>query len=625
MKTNIGHLGAAAGIASLIKTVLALQHRQIPASLLFEQANPQIDFESSPFFVNTELREWPANGTPRRAGVSAFGMGGTNAHAVLEEAPEPAPTSPSRPWQLLLLSARTETALAAQARNLASFLEEHPETAIADAAYTLQVGRKLHEHRQAVVCRDAEHARQVLAGSDPEWSAAAYSPGRERPAVFLFSGQGAQYAGMGRGLYETEPTFRAQIDACCERLQAHLGLDLRRLLCAAEDDVEAAGQLAQTRFTQPALFVIEYSLARLWMEWGIRPQAMMGHSIGEYVAACLAGVFPLDDALALVAERGRLMQGLPAGAMLAVPLPEERVMPLLGAELSLAAVNAPDRCVVSGPHAAVDALRAELEARGVGARPLHTSHAFHSAMMEPILAPFVERFAGIELRAPRIPYISNVTGTWITDAEATDPAYWARHLRQAVRFADGVRELCQDARRVLLEVGPGQTLATLARQHPDCGNRHPVLSSLRHPKERKEDLPVLLKTLGQLWMNGVEPDWDGFYLRERRRRIPLPTYPFERQRYWVEPGRAARSAGWRPAKEVHKKEDIADWFYLPYWKPSMPPVPSAEAVERAGRWLVFLDGEGVGEQVVARLTAEGRRVVAVRAGEGLPQGRRGEL
>jgi acyl transferase domain-containing protein len=614
VKTNIGHLGAAAGVASLLKAVLALENRMIPPSLLFEEPNPQIDFPGSPFFVNTELREWKANGSPRRAGVSAFGMGGTNAHVILEEAPEPAPAAPSRPWQLLLLSARTDTALATLAASFAAHLEARPEGCLADTAFTLQVGRKLHEHRRAVVCRDAGHAAQVLAGAEAEWSVAAYSPGRERTAAFLFSGQGAQYAGMARGLYATEKTFRAEVDRCCERLQPLLGLDLRELVFASDDDGETTERLGQTRYTQPALFVVEYALARLWMEWGVRPAAMMGHSIGEYVAACLAGVFTLDDALALVAERGRLMQSLPAGAMLAVPLTEEKLAPLLGAELSLAAVNAPDRCVVSGPRAAVEALAAELAAAGVGARPLHTSHAFHSAMMEPILEPFVARFAGVALRPPRIPYISNVTGTWITDAEATDPAYWARHLRQAVRFADGVRELCRDAQRVLLEVGPGQTLATLARQHPDCGTRHIVLSSIRHPKERKEDLPLLLKTLGQLWLNGVEPDWSGFYAHERRRRVPLPTYPFERRRYWVERGQASQLA---PAvQENLKKADIADWFYLPYWKPSVPPSPSAAEVERAGRWLVFVDEGELGERVIARLAAEGRRVTAVRAGDG---------
>jgi malonyl CoA-acyl carrier protein transacylase/aryl carrier-like protein len=388
-------------------------------------------------------------------------------------------------------------------------------------------------------------------------------------------------------------------------------MDLRALLFAAEDDEAAGERLGQTRFTQPALFVVEYALARQWMEWGSVPQAMLGHSIGEYVAACIAGVLSLEGALALVAERGRLMQSLPAGAMLAVPLPEVEVVPLLTAELSLAAVNAPDRCVISGPHDAVAALRARLEARGVAARPLHTSHAFHSAMMEPILVPFTQRFEGIELRPPRIPYVSNLTGTWITEAEATDTAYWARHLRQAVRFADGVRELCRDPNLILLEVGPGQTLASFARQHPDRGRDRVVLTSLRHPKDRQEDLPGLLKTLGQLWLAGGNPDWQGFYARERRRRIPLPTYPFERRHFWIDPGDAVGGLFGMEVSDP-KKEDIADWFYLPYWKPSLPPSPEPE---EGSRWLVFLDTAGLAERIVARLAGEDRTVVTVAAGE----------
>ncbi|HYO13133.1 MAG TPA: amino acid adenylation domain-containing protein [Thermoanaerobaculia bacterium] len=535
VKANIGHLGAAAGIASLIKATLAMERREIPPSILFDEPNPQIDFASSPFFVNTELRPWESNGRPRRAGVSAYGMGGTNAHVVLQEAPPAEPTSASRPWQLLLLSARTETALETMTANLAAHLEVHPEAALADVAYTLQVGRKVHEHRRSVVCRDAEDARRALAGEAPEWVSTCFGQGREGKVAFLFSGQGAQYPGMGRGLYETEAAFRDEVDRCCELLPSHLGLDLRELLFAADDDAEAAERLSRTCFTQPALFVVEYALARLWMSWGIAPSAMLGHSIGEYVAACLAGVFSLEDALALVAERGRLMQSLPSGAMLAVPLPEAEVLPLLGAQLALAAVNAPDRCVVSGPHQAVDNLLARLTERNVAARPLHTSHAFHSHMMEPILAPFAKRLQEVELHAPALPYLSNVTGAWITGEEATDPAYWVRHLRQEVRFADGVRELCRDPQTVLLEVGPGRTLASLARQHPDRGTQRVVVTSLPHPRERQEDLPFALKALGLLWLAGVDPDWKGFHAGERRRRIPLPAYPFERRRFWIEP------------------------------------------------------------------------------------------
>ncbi len=618
LKANIGHLGPAAGVAGLIKATLALERKVMPPSLLFDEPNPQIDFESSPFFVNTELREWESNGSPRRAGVSAFGMGGTNAHVILEEAPEPAPDDPSRPWQLLLLSARSETALATATANLAAHLEAHPDINLADAAWTLQAGRKAHEHRRAVVCQDAGLARQLLTGLDPEWVSTAFSPGRERSVAFLFSGQGAQYVGMGRGLYESEATFREQADACCERLRPHLGLDLRDLLFASEDNSEAAEQLGQTRFTQPALFVVEYALARLLMEWGLTPKAMLGHSIGEYVAACLAGVMSLDDALLLVAERGRLMQSLTSGAMLAVPLAEEQVLPLLGAQLSLAAINAPGRSVVSGPHEAVEALRAELAARGVAAKPLHTSHAFHSGMMEPILAPFIQCLSGIELHAPQIPYVSNVTGTWITEAEATDPGYWARHLRQAVRFADGVRELVKDPHLVLLEIGPGNTLASLVRQHPD-GKGRGALSSLRHPKSREADLPVLLKTLGQLWLAGVEVDWSGFHARARRRRIPLPTYPFEGSRFWVEANEAGSSplgmyGG--PGAEAQKKTDVADWFYLPYWKPSVPPAVTPESEEKGQNWLLFLDPAGVGERAAARLLSAGRTVTTVLPGEG---------
>jgi acyl transferase domain-containing protein len=623
VKSNIGHLGAAAGVAGLIKAALALENRAIPPSLLFETPNPQIDFASSPFYVATSLREWPANGTPRRAGVSAFGMGGTNAHVVLEEAPPAAPAAASRPWQLLLLSTRTETALATATANLAAHLETVADDDLADVAWTLQVGRKVHEHRRAAVCRGAGHARQVLAGADPEWAATGFTPARGTKVAFLFSGQGAQYAGMGRGLYAAEPAFREQIDLCSERLQGPLGLDLRELLFAADDDAGAAERLAQTRFTQPALFAVEYALARLWMAWGVVPQAMLGHSIGEYVAACLAGVMSLADALALVAERGRLMQALPAGAMLAVPLGEAELVPLLDGQLSLAAVNAPGRAVVSGPHEAVEALRMALAGRGVAARPLHTSHAFHSGMMEPALAPFLERFRDVALRPPAIPYVSNVSGTWITAEEATNPGYWARHLRLAVRFADGVRELCRDPRMALLEVGPGQTLTTLARQHPDRGAGRAILASLRRAKDRREDLPVLLKTLGELWLAGVEPDWSGFHAGARRRRVPLPTYPFERRRFWIEPGTGdAAGFGIVMAPEALKKQDVADWFYLPYWKPSLPPVPTAEDAARAGRWLVFLDEEGggdLGARVLARLAAAGRRVVTVEPGDGFRQ------
>ncbi|MCP4663253.1 MAG: type I polyketide synthase, partial [bacterium] len=407
VKSNIGHLDVAAGIAGLIKTVLALEHRRIPPTLHFERPNPKIDFAGSPVYPASELREWERGEEPRRAGVSSFGMGGTNAHVILEEAPEREPAGPSRSWQLLMLSAKTRTSLDAATAALAGYLERHGECALADVARTLAVGRKAFSHRRIAVCRDPADAAAVLAGGG---NLAPGSPreddgGRlltqadtrepwERPVVFMFSGQGAQYVGMGLGLYEHEPVFRVELDRCAQLLAPHLDLDLRHLLYPRPDDAQEAGRrLTQTAVAQPALFAVEYALAALWRQWGIEPEAMIGHSIGEYVAATLAGVFSLEDALALVAARGRLMQEMPAGEMLSVPLPEDEVTSLLGGELSVAAINAPRLCVVSGPGDALGELQRRLAERDLEGRRLHTSHAFHSAMMEPILECFTEEVA----------------------------------------------------------------------------------------------------------------------------------------------------------------------------------------------------------------------------------------
>jgi len=633
VKTNIGHLGVAAGSGSLAKAVLALEHGQIPASLNFSESNPDIDFAASPFFVNTELRDWPADGGPRRAGVSAFGMGGTNAHVILEEAPPAPPPSPSRPRQLLLLSARTETALAAVTARLAAHLRAHPEADLADVAYTLKVGRKTFEHRRAVVCGgSAEEAIAALEtlpaelvltrapdAPGPGAGRAGGGAGAARSVAFLFSGQGAQYPGMGVELYATEPAFRAEVDRCSTLLGSRLGFDLREELfaprpAAPDGGRDAADRLRQTSLTQPALFVLEYALARLWNEWGIVPDAMLGHSIGEYVAATLAGVMALPDALALVAARGKLMQSLAGGAMLAVPLPEAEVVPLLGPRLSLAAVNAPARTVVAGPEEAVESFARQLQARGLAPRRLQTSHAFHSPMMEPILAPFLREVERVPLAPPRVPFLSNVSGTWITPEEATDPGYWARHLRHPVRFGDGVARLLEAPGRVLLEVGPGNSLAGMARQHPDRQAWQPALASLPGPRERKPESQVLLRTVGELWLHGVTADWAGFYRHERRRRCPLPTYPFERQRYWVELDVAGAQALFGRAA-LGKKQDVADWFYLPSWRTTLAPPPlDAVPAEPDASWLIFDDGHGLGERLASRLAAAGQRVARVECG-----------
>ncbi|HEY9850994.1 MAG TPA: beta-ketoacyl synthase N-terminal-like domain-containing protein [Leptolyngbyaceae cyanobacterium] len=533
VKTNIGHLDTAAGVTGLIKTVQTLKHKLIPPSLHFTQPNPQIDFANSPFYVNTKLTEWKADKTPRRAGVSSFGIGGTNAHVVLEEAPNLEESSESRPAQLLVLSAKTSSALDKATINLADYLQQNTALNLADVAYTLQVGKKHFNHRRIIVGNDIEDCVNALKNLDSKRVFTSYQESKDRPVIFMFSGQGSQYVNMGWELYQVEATFREQIDLCSEILKPHLGMDLRDLLYPSEAEA-AANQLKQTAITQPALFAIEYALAKLWMSWGINPVAAIGHSIGEYVAACLAGVFSLEDALLLVASRGRLMQTMPKGAMLAVPLTEQQIQPFLSDRIDLAVINGVSTSVVSGDSNSLEELQKKLTEKGIECRPLHTSHAFHSWMMEPILEPFTELVKKIQLKAPQIPYISNVTGTWITATEATDPSYYARHLRQTVRFAEGLQHLLKDPDKILLEVGPGRTLHTLAKQHPDKLSEQIILSSLRHPQDQQSDENFLLSTLGKLWLAGVQINWHNFYADEQRYRIPLPTYPFERQRYWIE-------------------------------------------------------------------------------------------
>ncbi|HET8965215.1 MAG TPA: type I polyketide synthase, partial [Candidatus Acidoferrum sp.] len=540
VKSNTGHLDVASGVTGLIKTALALHHKVLPASLHYSSANPKLNLESSPFFVNAKLRDWEReNGIPRRAGVSSFGTGGTNAHVVLEEAPELQPSAPGRPWQLLPVSAKTPEALENATAQLSNYLRsmanrlsgENQPAALADTAFTLQTGRAVFPYRRVVVCREPGDGAAALAAGDSKRVFTQHERSSDPPVVFMFPGQGAQYAGMGSSLYETEPIFRENIDCCLTILKPLLGTDLRAVMFPKSgSEKESQLQLQQTALTQPALFVIEYSLAKLWMSWGVFPAAMIGHSVGEYVAGCLAGVFQLEDALTLVARRGSLVQAQPGGAMLIVRQAESEVLPLLTSELSIAAVNSPNLCVVSGPYNAVESLERILQTRSIATKRLQTSHAFHSAMMDPVLKPFGTLLKQVFLREPQIPYVSNVTAQWITAAEATNPDYWAGHVRQTVRFAEGVAKLMEEPRNLLLEVGPGQTLSTLARQHPGKRAEQNVLASLALSGE--QELRGFHETLGRLWMTGVKIDWNHFYSNESRRRVTLPSYPFERKPYW---------------------------------------------------------------------------------------------
>jgi acyl transferase domain-containing protein len=617
VKTNIGHLDAAAGAAGLIKTLLALKHKKLPPSLHFEEPNPHIDFANSPFYVVDKLTAWKNGRYPRRAGVSSYGMGGTNIHVILEEAPKVTASGASRPWQVLLLSAKTTSALEVLTANLAAHLKQHPEINLADIAFTQQVGRKSFDHRRMLVCREIDDALKALETVDAKRVFTAQQDAIVRPVVFMFTGQGSQYVNMGLELYQSEPSFRKEVDACANLLKPHLGFDLLKVLYPSEQERdEASRKLTQTYTTQPALFVVEYALARMLMSWGVEPQAMTGHSIGEYVAACLAGVFSLEDALQLVAARGRLMQQLPAGSMLAVSLSAKAVEPLLGGEVSLAASNSPKLCVVSGPDAAIEELQTRLTEQGAGYRRLHTSHAFHSAMMEPILEPFIREVKSVKLNSPARPYISNVTGTWITAAEATDPNYWAKHLRHTVRFTEAAAELLNEPGRVFLEVGPGQTLSTLVRQSAGKNKNLTILQTLPAPQETQPASAVMMNTLGRLWLAGVEINWNGFYEHEKRSRVPLPTYPFERQRFWVESQRAPDEGDARP-RAAGKTPNIADWFYVPAWKQTAPLLRDTQdqAVSQDLCWLVFADACGLGEQIVDQLTEMKQQTVTVSMGE----------
>ncbi|MEG4005581.1 SDR family NAD(P)-dependent oxidoreductase [Microcoleus sp. Pol11C1] len=638
VKTNFGHLGAAAGVAGLIKTVLAIKHQLIPPSLHFEEPNSKIDFANSPFYVNTKLLPWETHQNPRRAGVSSLGIGGTNAHVILEEAPPAQTSETSRTWQLLMLSAKTNSALETATANLAQHLQQHPDLNLADVAYTLQVGRRSFEHRRTVVCKDIQDA--IAALQNPKRVLNNIQDGIERPVAFMFTGLGTQYVNMGWELYQVEPTFQQTVDRCCEILQPLLGLDLRdvmygdrnapqtaspsgldlrKMLGRGEQQADETTQkLNQTCLTQPAIFVIEYALAKLWISWGIHPVATIGYSIGEYVAATLAEVLSLEDALTLVAKRAQMIQELPNGAMLAVPLGEEKVRPLLNKNLSLSAINGSAFCVVAGTTNAVDELAAQLTEKGLACRRLQSSHAFHSQMMEAIAESFTELVKTVNLQAPKIPYISNVTGTWITVEQATDPNYWTKHLCQPVLFADGMQELWKKHKPILLEVGPGQTLCSLGLQ---CLENVAIadkvaLASLRDAYNQQSDLAFLFNTLGQLWLSGIKIDWSGFYTHDRHNRIPLPTYPFERQRYWIEPPKNTPNLH-HVRKDLEHKLDISDWFYIPSWKqsPLSISLQTDKLIAQKQSWLVFIDRCGVGSQLVERLERQNQDVIMVRSGE----------
>nr|ABL74938.1 TlmVIII [Streptoalloteichus hindustanus] len=613
VKTNIGHLDAAAGIAGLVKAALAVRDGIIPASLNFREPNPRINFAATPFHVADTTRPWRAEGAPRRAGVSSFGIGGTNVHVVLEQPPAPPLRAKRRrAAQPLVLSARTGEALAEAARDLAERLRRDPGVDLADVAATL-ASRRAFPHRKTVVCRDVSSAISALDLPN----APARVADAERPVVFLFPGQGAAYPGMARELAREDVTFRAHLDECADLL-AGLGVELDAALDCPPGTVEA------TRLGQPALFAVEYALARALQDWGLTPTAMLGHSLGEYVAATLAGVLSLPDALRLVSARGRVQAAMAPGRMLAVSLPEDRLRPLLASGLSVSAVNASDRCVVGGEPSAVADLAKALGGQGIPTQMLPTAHAFHSTAVEPVLDRFREVLAEVEFRAPSARYASNLTGNWVRPEEACDPDYWLAHMRQPVRFGDGLARCLELGPVSLVEVGPSAGLTGLVRRHPLASGDHRAVRTIPGARDsgEKSEVDSVVTAVAELWAEGCAVRWDAFHRQQEPRRVAVPAYPFQRERYWVEPAAttsggsdlaapvASRPEGTGDRDWPEKRPDIGSWGYRPGWRHAPTPVPDREAV--AGRCLLFSSGP-LGHAVERRLVAAGVDVERVPA------------
>ncbi len=617
VKTNIGHCDAAAGVSGLIKTVCSLYHKQIAPSLHFHSANPQIDFSNSPFYVNTKLCDWPTGDTFRRAAVSSFGMGGTNAHMILEEAPKRKISDPGKDWLLFISSAKTPTALQTMQQRLLAHLQTHPEQNPADVAYTAQVGRHAYQHRQFFICQNRSSTIRHLAKNTQLKIISGELRAEKTPKViFVFPGQGAQYINMGKQLYHSELLFREQVDRCADILTPLLKQDIRSLLYPehGQNTQVAQQQLKQTQNAQIVVFVIEYAMANLLMAWGIQPAMVAGHSLGEYSAACITGVMTLEQALRIVTTRARLMQAMPRGSMLAVPLSEQAIQAYLVSGVDMAAINSAERCVVSGPDLLIQDLKAQLRSHGIDARLLHTSHAYHSAMMEPMQASLHDALESINFKAPRVPLISSINGQPI---QHMDRSYWVSQIRETVRFTNVLDTIYQIPNSIVLEIGPGNTLSSFARSYQHNANSRPVINTMRHATEKDSDIACLLRALGQLWVHGVSPDWQALYRGELRHRVAIPCYPFERKPYWV--ATPAPEECLKKNTALNKQADISDWFYVPTWQRTEQLSFLGTEFDKTLRWLVFVDQQGVAEHLIQYLQKHRQQVIVVSASTGFAQ------
>lgn len=597
VKTNIGHTDVASGVAGLIKTALALKYKKIPASLNFNEPNPKIDFVNSPFFVNTKLRDWTSNTTPLRALINSFGVGGTNVCAVLEEPPILNAHIPTGIERVFVVSAKTDTALNTATTNVMQYLENNTQASLENIAYTLHEGRRHFAYRRFITGSSSHEIIESI--KNRKWADHQCTL-QNLPLVFMFPGQGNQYANMALGLYEAEKKFRDTIDHCAELLLPHLNTDIRKIIFTnVGNQKEALEKLEQTAITQPALFIIEYAMAKLWMSWGLQPTAMIGHSVGEYTAACLSGIFSLQDALKIVAGRGRVIQQLPGGAMLAILSGEEEVLNLLPSTLELAAVNGPNLCVASGPNEYIKEFEKLLKEKRVYCKYLATSHAFHSYMIEPALPEFRKMFANIQLNEPSIPICSTVTGKWLTAEEATNPEYWITHARKPVLFSYAAKTVIDKGSVTFLECGPGKSLASAVKSQFPEPIISSAISSIRSSQEQLSDTQQLAKTIGELWLSGHNLDWKKYYDSYRPVKVSMPGYPFEREKFAIQPLKSSHVKDLNLSK---KNSDIGQWFYIPSWKRTPSIAMLATQIKRKTNTpedcvLIFEDELGLASEI----------------------------
>ncbi len=558
VKGNLGHADAASGIAGLIKTVLALEHEALPATVNFEQPNPACGLDESRFFVNSRLTPWKRGSRPRRAGVTSLGFGGTNAHVILEEAPAATRANPSRAWHLLVISAKTEAALQRSTQNLIGYFQENPGVDLASVAFTLQTGRAELSWRRIAVCESTADAVDALETLDKSRAATACCGELRRPVTFLFPGHGSHAVNMTRELYETEPVMRQSIDACSELFKEFFHADLREVIFPASDrESEAAACLEKASYIQAALFMTSYALAMLWKSWGVEPDSVLGYSIGEVVAGTVSGVISLPDAVRLTAKRSRMMQELPPGAMVAVALSEQDLGSLMGDNLDIGAINGPEHTTVAGSHEAMEPFKRRLDELRIPYKAITVPHGYHSRMMDPIISPYREVAASVNFRSPEIDFFSSLSGARATAEELTSPDYWAREAREPIRFSPAVEALAANENRIFLEAGPAQLLSKLVRSHPAISKSHVVLSSCPGPQQPVPETRFALWTLGRLWLAGQPVNWEGVSRGERPVRVALPGYSFERQRYWIERQSTSAKAGAAPSGP--RKLALEEW------------------------------------------------------------------